>query len=34
MTAPFVIARVLDAPRDKVWKAWTEVEQLESYLSL
>ena len=20
---PFVITRVLDAPRDKVWKAWT-----------
>src|SRR5438128_5695654 len=25
---PFVITRTFDAPRDKVWKAWTEREQL------
>jgi len=31
MTAPFVIARVLDAPRDKVWRAWTEVEHLRQW---
>jgi uncharacterized protein YndB with AHSA1/START domain len=28
---PFVISRVFDAPRDKVWKAWTEVEQLKKW---
>ncbi|HJU83623.1 MAG TPA: SRPBCC domain-containing protein [Holophagaceae bacterium] len=27
-TAPFVLSRVLDAPRDLVWKAWTEPERL------
>lgn len=26
--APFVIAREFDAPRDLVWKAWTEAERL------
>ena len=31
MTAPFVISRVLDAPRDKVWRAWTEVEHLRQW---
>jgi uncharacterized protein YndB with AHSA1/START domain len=31
MSAPFVISRVLDAPRDKVWKAWTEVERLKQW---
>ena len=31
MTAPFVIARLLDAPRDKVWRAWTEVEHLRQW---
>jgi len=31
MSAPFVISRVLDAPRDKVWKAWTEVEHLKQW---
>jgi uncharacterized protein YndB with AHSA1/START domain len=31
MTAPFVISRVFDAPRDKVWKAWTEVEHLKQW---
>jgi uncharacterized protein YndB with AHSA1/START domain len=28
---PFVISRVLDAPRDKVWKAWTEAERLKKW---
>ncbi len=27
----FVITRVLAAPRDLVWKAWTEVEQLKAW---
>ena len=27
----FVIARVFDAPRDKVWKAWTEAERLKHW---
>jgi uncharacterized protein YndB with AHSA1/START domain len=31
MSAPFVISRVFDAPRDKVWKAWTEVERLKQW---
>lgn len=31
MTAPFVISRVLDAPRDRVWKAWTEAEHLKHW---
>lgn len=31
MSAPFVISRLLDAPRDKVWKAWTEVERLKQW---
>ena len=31
MTAPFVISRLLDAPRDKVWRAWTEVERLRQW---
>jgi uncharacterized protein YndB with AHSA1/START domain len=31
VTAPFVIARLLDAPRDKVWRAWTEVEHLRQW---
>ena len=26
---PFVISRVFDAPRERVWKAWTEVERLK-----
>jgi uncharacterized protein YndB with AHSA1/START domain len=25
---PFVISRTFDAPREKVWKAWTERERL------
>ena len=31
MTAPFTITRVVDAPRDKVWRAWTEVEHLKQW---
>jgi len=31
VTAPFVISRVFDAPRDRVWQAWTEVEQLKQW---
>jgi uncharacterized protein YndB with AHSA1/START domain len=27
-TKPFIISRVFDAPRDKVWRAWTEREEL------
>ncbi len=27
-TAPFVLSRTFDAPRELVWKAWTEREQL------
>jgi len=30
-TEPFVISRVIDAARDRVWKAWTEVEQLKQW---
>ena len=25
---PFVFSRTFDAPRDRVWKAWTERDQL------
>ena len=28
---PFVISRVLDAPRDRVWAAWTEVEHVKRW---
>jgi uncharacterized protein YndB with AHSA1/START domain len=28
---PFEINRVFDAPRDKVWKAWTETERLKQW---
>ena len=28
---PFVTSRVFDAPRDKVWKAWTETERLKQW---
>jgi uncharacterized protein YndB with AHSA1/START domain len=28
---PFLISRVFDAPRDRVWRAWTEVEQLKQW---
>lgn len=31
MTAPFVISRLFDAPRDKVWRAWTEEAQLRQW---
>jgi len=31
VTKPFVISRVFDAPRDRVWKAWTEVEQMKQW---
>src|SRR5919204_1624805 len=27
----FVISRVFDAPRDLVWKAWTETKRLEQW---
>jgi uncharacterized protein YndB with AHSA1/START domain len=30
-TEPFIVSRVFDAPRDKVWKAWTEVERLKQW---
>jgi uncharacterized protein YndB with AHSA1/START domain len=28
---PFEITRVFDAPRDRVWKAWTEAERLKHW---
>ena len=28
---PFETSRVFDAPRDKVWKAWTEVERMKRW---
>ena len=28
---PFIISRVFDAPRDRVWKAWTDVEQMKQW---
>ena len=28
---PFVISRVFDAPRERVWQAWTEVERLKQW---
>src|ERR1700682_4676417 len=28
---PFVISRVFDAPRDQVWKAWTEAERMKKW---
>lgn len=31
MTKPFVISRVVDAPRDRVWKSWTEAERLKQW---
>ena len=33
MTKPFVISRVFDAPRKRVWQAWTEVEHLKQWFS-
>ena len=31
MTAPFVITRAFDAPRERVWRAWTEAAQLKRW---
>ncbi len=31
MSEPFVISRVFDAPRDRVWKSWTEAERLKKW---
>jgi uncharacterized protein YndB with AHSA1/START domain len=28
---PFEISRVFDAPRDRVWKSWTEAERLKQW---
>src|SRR6187402_3880340 len=28
---PFETSRVFDAPRDKVWKAWTETDRLKQW---
>ena len=33
MSEPFVISRVFDAPRERVWQAWTEVERLKQWFS-
>jgi uncharacterized protein YndB with AHSA1/START domain len=30
-TEAFVISRVFDAPRDQVWKSWTEAERLKQW---
>jgi uncharacterized protein YndB with AHSA1/START domain len=30
-TEPFVISRVFDAPRERVWQSWTEVERLKQW---
>jgi len=30
---PFVISRVFDAPRERVWAAWTEPERLQQWFS-
>jgi uncharacterized protein YndB with AHSA1/START domain len=30
-TKAFVVSRVFDAPRDLVWKAWTEAERLKEW---
>lgn len=30
-TEPFVISRVFDAPRERVWAAWTEEERLKQW---
>jgi len=32
-TAPFVISRVFDAPRARVWQAWTEPERLKQWFT-
>jgi uncharacterized protein YndB with AHSA1/START domain len=31
VTKEFAISRVFDAPRDRVWKAWTEAERLKQW---
>ena len=31
MTEDFVISRVFDAPRERVWKAWTSAEALAQW---
>ena len=31
MNEPFVISCVFDAPRDRVWKSWTEAERLKQW---
>jgi uncharacterized protein YndB with AHSA1/START domain len=31
VSAPFLISRSFDAPRDRVWKAWTDPEQLRHW---
>ena len=31
MSEPFVISRVFDAPRARVWKSWTEAERLKQW---
>ena len=30
-TQAFVISRIFDAPRDRVWQAWTEAERLKQW---
>jgi uncharacterized protein YndB with AHSA1/START domain len=30
---PFIISREFDAPRERVWQAWTEVERLKQWFS-
>jgi uncharacterized protein YndB with AHSA1/START domain len=32
-TEPFMISRVFDAPRDRVWQAWTEPERLKEWFA-
>jgi uncharacterized protein YndB with AHSA1/START domain len=31
--APFLVSRTLDAPRARVWQAWTEPERLQQWFS-
>lgn len=31
MTEPFVLSRLLEAPRDRVWRAWTDAEHLKHW---
>jgi len=30
-TEPFVVSRLLDAPRERIWKAWTDAAQLKQW---